>query len=339
MLSFKNLLINENSSILDAIKVIDSNNHRICFVVSSQGKLLGSITDGDIRRGMLKKIELSNNVLKICNKKPFFFKKDGPKKFDLTYDDNCIPIVDKRKKVIDVKIFKPKNNKIVSALIMAGGKGTRLYPITKNIPKPLVKIKGESLIKSLIAKLFSNEIKDIKISIHHMHGKIKKHLKNKKNPISDKNFIIENNPLGTGGSIKLFETKHNNFFIINCDIKLNIEFSKISNFHLNQKADITVVSKQIIKKLSYGKLNIDSKFNVVSIKEKPMIINYVSTGLYIVHKKIKKLIKNNQKIDMDEIIKLAIKKKMKIVSYPLYENWVDVGTRKELRKFTNNKKN
>ena len=334
MLSFKKLLITKNSSILDAVKVIDSTNHRICFIIDKSNKLIGSVTDGDIRRGLIKKISFKKKAIKICNKKTIFL--NQYKKSSIKFDNNeetCIPIIDKRKRIIDVKIYNKKNNKINSALIMAGGKGERLYPITKNVPKPLVKVKGKTLLESLIKKLNTDGVKNIRISVYHMFEKVKSHLKNKKFSIKNIDYIVENKPLGTGGSIKLFNLNDKDFFVVNCDIKLNIDFSKVANFHLDQKADITVVSKQIINKLSFGKLNINSKFNVTSIEEKPILINYISTGLYIINKKIKKLINTNQKIDMDEIIQNAITKKMKVISYPLYEDWTDLGTIKDLNKF------
>jgi len=335
MLNFKKLLINQKSSTLDAIKVINSNNHRIGFVIDNKNKLLGSFTDGDLRRAIIKKIDFKKNVLSVCNKKPFFLFKDKLKNIKKFKNDNYIPIVDNKKKIINIKIIKSKNNKVCSALIMAGGKGKRLYPLTKYTPKPLIKIKGKTLIENLYSKLFINEIKDISISVHHMHNKIQKHLKNVNKHLTHKNFILEKKPLGTGGAVKLFKSKDNNFFVINCDVKLDLDFSKISNFHINQKADMTIVSKQIINKLSFGRLNINSKFKVLSIEEKPELTNYINTGIYILNKKIKNLINKNQKIDMDEIIKQALKKKMKVVTYPLYENWIDLGTKRDLNKFIN----
>lgn len=333
MANFKKLIINENSSILDAIKVIDSTIYRTCFVVNNQNKLIGSVTDGDIRRSLIKKINFKSKVSKICYKKTISSEKKNILNDEIKNSERCIPILNKKKQIIDIKIFKNEKNKIKSALIMAGGRGERLHPLTKNIPKPLLKIKGKSLLEILISKLYSSGINHIKISVHHMYKKIKNHMKVKKFNLKNSDYIIEKTPLGTGGSIKFFNSKENNFFVINCDIRLNVDFTKISNFHIQKKADITIVSKQIINKLHFGVLNINSQFFVKSIEEKPILFNYVSTGLYILNKKVKKLIKSNQRINMDEIITKAIKKKMKIVSYPLYENWADLGTKKVLKKF------
>ena len=232
MVNFKKLIIDENTSILDAIKIIDNSIYRTCFVVNNHNKLIGSITDGDIRRGLLKKINFKSKVSKVCNRKTISsFKKDILNQ-DVYKSERCIPILNKKKQIIDIKILKSYKNKINSALIMAGGKGERLYPLTKKIPKPLMKIKGKSLLEILITKLYSSGINQIKISVHHMHKKIKNHMKTKNFKLINSDYIIEKTPLGTGGSIKLFNSKENNFFVINCDIKLNVDFTKISKFSL-----------------------------------------------------------------------------------------------------------
>ncbi len=333
MVNYKKLLIREDSSILDAIKVIDLTDQRICFLINQKSKLVGSITDGDIRRSLVRKLDFRSKAIKICNKHPIYIKENQPHPNIRKIEENCIPVLDKKRKIIKIKILNKKNNKINSAIIMAGGKGERLYPITKYIPKPLVRVKGKTLIENLIVKLNRAKIKNIKISVHHMHKKIQKYLIKKKFSFTKGDFIIEKKPLGTAGSIKLFKNNARDFYVVNSDIELNVDFTKISNFHLDKKADLTIVSKQIVNKFSFGKLNVNSKFKVTSIEEKPIITNYISTGLYILNRKIKKLIKSKQKINMDEIIKLAIKNKMKVISYPLYENWTDLGTLNELKKF------
>ena len=153
MANFKKLIINENSSILDAIKVIDSTIYRTCFVVNNQNKLIGSVTDGDIRRSLIKKINFKSKVSKICYKKTISSEKKNILNDEIKNSERCIPILNKKKQIIDIKIFKNEKNKIKSALIMAGGRGERLHPLTKNIPKPLLKIKGKSLLEILISKL------------------------------------------------------------------------------------------------------------------------------------------------------------------------------------------
>ena len=338
MKNFNDLLIYSNKTIFDAIRIIDSTEHRSCFVINKSKKLIGSITDGDIRRGLLKKFDFKNSLLKICNKKSIFLNKKNEKKNINKNGVNCIPIFDGKKKVIDIKILKKKNNNnITTALIMAGGKGTRLLPLTKKTPKPLIKIKGKTLIESLILKLQKEGFQKINISINYMGSKIKKYLLKKKVVnVNNLEFIEEKKPLGTAGAIKYLKLKNDNFLLVNCDIKLNVDFSRIIDFHLLQKSDITIISKRFVNKSNFGVLDLDSKFNVKSMQEKPITVKYINTGAYLIKKKIMNIIKKDQFLDMDNLIKLALKKKYKVKSYPLYENWIDLG---KLNKLLNYKKN
>ncbi len=332
LINYKKLLISKDRTIIDAIKIIDLTDLRVCFVVDNSRKLIGSITDGDVRRGLIKKISLFENVLKICNKKSIFSKSQI--KIYNNINVSCIPIIDNKKKIIDIQVLKKNKFRIAkTVLIMAGGKGTRLLPLTKNLPKPLIKIKGKTLIESLIYKLQKEGFTSINISLHHLSNKIKKFiLKQKKIDKKKINFIIENKPLGTAGSISGLKTIDQNFVLVNCDIKLNIDFKTVIDFHLNHKADITVISKRLINKSFYGLINLDKNFNLKSIDEKPLITRYINTGAYIINKSVKKLIKKNTKMDMDQLLRIAIKKKFKIIVYPLYENWVDLGILSKLKR-------
>tara|TARA_Y100000389_G_scaffold202845_1_gene249431 strand:- start:851 stop:1456 length:606 start_codon:yes stop_codon:yes gene_type:complete len=189
---YKKLLIQKNETIYEAIKIIDSTDLRACFVTNKDNKLCGSVTDGDIRRGLLKKISFEEKIFKICNKKPKYVyeKNKNVKKFST--DINCIPIINKNKKILGIKVLKKKTNRnIKTALIMAGGKGKRLLPLTKRVPKPLIKVNGKSLLESLIQKMDSEGIKNIKITLHHMADKVKNHLEKKKFDINSLEYLYE----------------------------------------------------------------------------------------------------------------------------------------------------
>ena len=324
-------LKNKKSSIIKAIELIDKTEYRQCFVVDKNNKLLGSITDGDIRRGLIKKFSLDSNVIKIANKKPSYQKKSSYEKFSQSI--KCIPIVNQKKQIIKIKFNKIKTKKIECALIMAGGKGTRLFPLTRNIPKALVKINNKSLLESMINKLKKDGFNNIAISVHHLSQKIKDHIKVKKIKNVKVSYINEKKPLGTAGAISKIKFKDEHFLLLNCDVKLNIDFSKIIDFHISNKSDITIISKRLIEKSPFGLINLDQKFRVRNIYEKPTLTKYISAGAYIFKSKIKKILKKNQRIDMDQLIKIAIKKNYRVVSYPLYENWNDLGTMNSLIKY------
>jgi dTDP-glucose pyrophosphorylase len=335
MKKFNNLLIKDNFSISRAIKALNKNELRVCFVVNSKNKLIGSITDGDIRRALVKKISFNENVKKICNIRPLYLYKNKTihikilKRKDIT----CIPIVDKKKNIVDV-IKTNHQSKIKTALIMAGGFGKRLLPLTLKKPKALIRFKNKSLIEHLIIKLKKNGFKNIYISIHYLGKQIEKKLKNGKKLGVKIFYIKEKKPLGTAGSLA-FLNKHfgDNFLVVNCDVNINIDFQKMIDFHIKRNSDLTIIAKLKTTKINFGIIKIKKNLNINSILEKPVYTNFINTGVYIFNKSVKKLIKKNFYLDMDKLIsKMLLNKKYKVMGYPIFEDWNDLGTHYSLSK-------
>lgn len=336
MKKFKSLVIKDNFSISKAIRSINKNELRICFVVNNKNKLIGSITDGDIRRSLIKKISLNDNVKKICNIRPLYFYQNEKinmkilKRNDIT----CIPIVNKRMNIVDV-IKTNRQRKIKTALIMAGGFGKRLLPLTLKRPKALVRFKNKTIIEHLIIKLKKNGFKNIFISIYYLGNQIKKKLKNGKRLGVKIFYIKEKKPLGTAGSLAfLNKNVGDNFLVINCDVNINIDFQKIIDFHIRRKSDLTIIAKLKTTKINFGIVKIRKNFSVNSILEKPIHTNFINTGVYIFNKSIKKILKKNSYLDMDKLIsKLLLNKKYRVKAYPIFEDWYDLGSHYSLSKF------
>jgi dTDP-glucose pyrophosphorylase len=316
----------EGEKIYNSIKKLENSDLRVFFVVNKNSELVGSVTDGDIRRAIINKIEFSDNVEKICNKKTIFKYKNKKNKynFNRVLDKTLIPILNQKKKILGFqkkKINKSKNR----VLIMAGGKGQRLYPLTKNQPKALVKINGKPMIEHLIFQLLKSDINDIIVSLYHKKEKIINFLNKRKFKKINISFLEEHTPLGTAGAISLIKKDFKDLMVINCDVKILIDFNKIINFHKSENAHITIVSKQFVSKSKFGVIDLKKNFLVKKIDEKPLIANYINVGAYILNSKVRKLIKKNQRLDMNELINLAVKSKFKVITYPLYENWIDLG--------------
>ena len=316
----------EGEKIYNSIKKLENSDLRVFFVVNKNSELVGSVTDGDIRRAIINKIEFSDNVEKICNKKTIFKYKNKKNKynFNRVLDKTLIPILNQKKKILGFqkkKINKSKNR----VLIMAGGKGQRLYPLTKNQPKALVKINGKPMIEHLIFQLLKSDINDIIVSLYHKKEKIINFLNKRKFKKINISFLEERTPLGTAGAISLIKKDFKDLMVINCDVKILIDFNKIINFHKSENAHITIVSKQFVSKSKFGVIDLKKNFLVKKIDEKPLIANYINVGVYILNSKVRKLIKKNQRLDMNELINLAVKSKFKVITYPLYENWIDLG--------------
>ena len=336
MRKLNSLIIKDNFSISRAIKAINENELRICFVVNSKNKLIGSITDGDIRRALVKKISLNDNVKKISNIRPLYIYKN--KKIDVKIlkrkDITCIPVVNQKMKIVDV-IKTNRQSKIKTALIMAGGFGKRLLPLTLKKPKALIKFKNKTLIEHLISKLKKNGFKNIFVSIHYLGKQIERKLKNGKKLGVKIFYIKEKKPLGTAGSLA-FLNKYvcDNFLVINCDVNINIDFQKIIDFHIRRKSDLTIIAKLKTAKINFGIIKIGRNFSVNSILEKPTFTNFINTGVYIFNKSVKKILQKNFYLDMDKLIsKMLLNKKYKVIAYPIFEDWHDLGSHSSLSKF------
>jgi dTDP-glucose pyrophosphorylase len=336
MRKLNSLIIKDNFSISGAIKAINENELRICFVVNSKNKLIGSITDGDIRRALVKKISLNDNVKKIYNIRPLYLYKN--KQIDVKIlkrkDITCIPVVNQKMKIVDV-IKTNHQSKIKTALIMAGGFGKRLLPLTLKKPKALIRFKNKTLIEHLIIKLKKNGFKNIFVSIHYLGKQIERKLKNGKKLGVKIFYIKEKKPLGTAGSLA-FLKKYvcDNFLVINCDVNINIDFQKIIDFHIRRKSDLTIIAKLKTAKINFGIIKIGRNFSVNSILEKPTFTNFINTGVYIFNKSVKKILQKNLYLDMDNLIsKMLLNKKYKVIAYPIFEDWHDLGSHSSLSKF------
>lgn len=228
--------------------------------------------------------------------------------------------------------YEPSNR--FDVVIMAGGFGRRLLPITKKIPKPLVKIGHNPVIDNLIEKCKSNQINKIYIILHYKANLIKNYLIKKFPENKSKfEFIIEKKPLDTAGGLKLIDIKNSSrkFLLINSDIVTNINFINLYNFFLESKADLVVCATRNKIALPYGILNINKK-KIINIQEKPSFNFNINSGIYFFNHKIIELINKDEKIGAVELINRSIKKNKKVYNYPVYENWIDIGNHSDLIK-------
>lgn len=332
--------IKNGSSIFQAIENLNNNRlYGLVLVVDKNRNLLGTITDGDIRRAILNKVNLNSKVEKIMKK--------TPKSIDYKEKDNKYLvseiftkfkirhlIVLKKKKIYDVIIQNYNHNSYLSdipVVIMAGGKGKRLMPLTKNLPKPLIKIGNEAIITKIIKNLASNNFKKIFIIINYLGSKIKKKLGNGSRFGIKINYINEKKRMGTIGGLSLMRNlDFNNFILLNADILTSINYSELLKNHNNKKSMLTICTVKYNYELPYGIINRNNdKFN--RIIEKPTFNHEINAGIYVLNSKILKFIKKKY-MDIDEFIDLISKKKIKITVFPIYENWDEIGRKKHLDK-------
>ncbi len=337
-MDYKKYIISKKTKIKDAMKKIDSTKPKILFVAEDE-KLIGALTDGDIRRYLLSGGNVEESVEKACNKKPKKVAHSLEEAITML-DKNfiAIPIVDRKKKILDIytgnKSSGKKKKKIsVPIVINAGGKGTRLDPFTKILPKPLIPVGDLPIIEHIMRRYEEAGSKDFHIIVNYKKELIKSYFKE-----IDKQYQIswydEKHPLGTGGGLSLLKNKiKDTFFFICCDSLILCDYSDILNFHKKSKNDITMICAKKHITIPYGIVNTDKDSVLESIEEKPEYSFLTNTAMYIVEPSVLKDLKKDEKIDFPDIIKREKEKRKKIGVYTVEEDeWLDMGQMSELEK-------
>lgn len=329
-------LANQNLSIKEClIKLERSTSKILCF--TKKKKLIGIINDGDIRRSILKGISTDAKVSQIINRKPIVadhsFKLSKIKDLFVKFKIDAMPII-KKGEVIDIITFDEilYDRKLnTDVIIMAGGFGKRLLPLTQKIPKALVKVNNKPIIDYSIERFKKFNLHKINLVTYHYHHKIKKYLSKKYS--QGIKFFKESRPLGTSGGLSLLNKKEisENFIITNCDVISGINYDNLLNYHIQNNSDLTIVSYKKIIPLRYGKLEFEKPgFEILQIDEKPIIEVNINAGIYVMNKSCLKFIKK-KKQDMPNLFGLLKKKNYNIKIFPLYEYWYDIGTHQDLK--------
>tara|TARA_B100000575_G_scaffold294581_1_gene311751 strand:- start:2925 stop:3986 length:1062 start_codon:yes stop_codon:yes gene_type:complete len=341
----KNLFILENNSIREAYKQMNKIKRKSLIVAKKNKIILGILSDGDIRRSILKNISLDTSIKSIYNKNYFSInyknlKLTNFKKIFLKKHYDFIPIVNNENKVQNIIFWEDllssnlnlrksrikKNN--INLVIMAGGKGRRMGDISKIIPKPLLPFdSNNTLLEKSISNFNNFGISKVFLILNYKKNLIKSYFDEVKNQ-SKINYIYEKNYLGTAGGLVLLKNKvADPFFLINCDTIIdNEDYNQIYSHHIKQNNDLTIVasSKEFI--YPYGICKLDNDGNFKKIEEKPKMDFLVNTGCYIINPKLLKLIPKNKSLNMDNFIKLVHREKYKISLYPVHQNsWIDLG--------------
>lgn len=353
MTKINRYLIFKNKTIKDTINLIDKNGEKTCFVVDEKKRLIGSVTDGDIRRNILKKRKsLSEKIHKFCNKKTKFIlegriNQKRIKHFLLDKRIEILPIIDKDRKITLLKFrseilskkqkSKKQNNKSLSKInvvVMAGGKGERLDPITRIFPKPLVPIKDKTVLENIIENFINYGVRKFFFTLNFKSDLIKAYFNNKPKIKRKINYISEHKPLGTAGGLQKLQKKiSKNFIVSNCDVIFDMNYEKLIKFHIRSKNDLTIVVSKQKTKIPYGVCKIDNNNELINIEEKPQFNYLITTGLYVFNSKILKLIPKDKYLDMNKFIEKMKKANFKVRTFKIgQKNWYDIGQLQEYKK-------
>lgn len=335
----------DDITITEALKKIDENALGVLFIVDSEGKLLGALSDGDIRRWLIKTGDLKASVTRAMNVNPKYVleqkEKDAIKLMD-EYYITAIPIVDDQMRVIDVvdnknKTQKPcKDLKIlqnVPVVMMAGGKGTRLYPYTKILPKPLIPVGDKPIAELIIESFCEYGCSDYYLIVNHKKNMIKAYFGELETDYHV-HFVDEDVPLGTGGGVSLLKGMIKNTFILtNCDNIVEDDYSKIYEYHKEHKNLITMICSLKNFRIPYGVVNLANEGTIKSMEEKPTFSFFTNTGCYIVEPEVIDDIPEGTVLGFPDIIEKYRSEGKNVGVYPISENaWLDMGEMDALEK-------
>lgn len=327
----KKFIVNKKSTIKEVLKVIDQNKDGIALVVEKDLRLLGTITDGDVRRFILKNGDINLRCDRVINTRYVYTKKDSIEEVKRLMGENRIrhiPLLGKGKKLIKFFIsdtIYDFHQRLV-AVVMAGGEGRRLRKISRNVPKPLVKIKQKPILEDIILGLKSHNIKEIYLALRYKAQSIKDYFKDGSKLGVTLNYLVEKKTLGTAGALSLIpENKISEaILVINADLLTTANYTSLIDFYYDHHLLMCIAVKEYIFDIPYGVLDISNGY-LIGVKEKPSLRSFCNAGIYVLNTRILKLIPKNKEFHMTDLIKLLIHKSLPIGVFPLYEYWIDIG--------------
>ena len=334
----KTFCVQAQSSLQQAMTHMDRNRFGIVLVVDGERRLLGTITDGDIRRAMLSRIDLEQPVDLLLARKagtPYATPITAPADADR---DTCLnllqqyrilhlPLLDGDQRVVGLVTldeFIPDQSLPLQAVVMAGGLGSRLHPLTDDTPKPMLEVGGRPLLEIIIQRLQEAGIRHVTVTMHHKPEKIAQHFGDGKGFGVELSYVSEDRPLGTAGGLGLFEAPKETTLVINGDILTQVDFRSMLSFYREHQADLTVAVRHYDLQVPYGVIECEGPL-VRRLREKPVVGLFVNAGIYLLEPVAYQFIPNGQRFDMTDLIQRLLTEGRPVVSFPIREYWLDIG--------------
>jgi len=332
-------IIYEHDTVRDAlIKLNDLRSDAILFVCDHSNKLLGSLTDGDLRRGFIRGLGFDTPLMDYILPDPLFIFED-----ELHLADTAelrkkhfliIPIVDRSRTIVDVLNLRVNYSLIpADVIIMAGGRGQRLMPLTADTPKPMLRVGDKPILEHNIDRLIKYGIRNIHLSVNYLAEQIQGYFGDGSRKNVSIEYIREDKPLGTFGSVKLAESlEHDYFLVMNSDILTNIDFAHFFQTFIRSGADMAMATTSYQVEVPYGVVEVDGANFVSSLKEKPRYTYYSNAGIYIAKKELLTLVPDGEFYNVTDLMEKLIKNGKKLISYPILGYWLDIGKHDDYKK-------
>lgn len=334
----RNYIIKETACIKDALVAINGITHdgELLIVVNDCQQMVGSLTDGDIRRGLIAGAELTDSISRIMHRDFKFIKQS---EFDVVHLKSFrnqrimfIPILDEKYQVIDVvNLNKCKSKLPIDAVLMAGGKGVRLRPLTETTPKPLLPVGGKSIIDYNIDSLMENGIKHISVTVNYLHEQLEEHFAEPVNGVKI-DCIKEPQFLGTMGATQ-FVTKFYNdvVLVMNSDLFTNIDYEDFYLHFKEHDADMSVAAVPYSISVPYGIFELEGR-NIKGVKEKPIYNYFANAGIYLIKRELLENMPKNTFYNATDLLNDAVAAGKTVIRYPITGYWLDIGSHEEYKK-------
>ncbi|NVK42145.1 MAG: NTP transferase domain-containing protein [Oceanospirillaceae bacterium] len=322
--------LSSKDTIEDAINKLDAIQTKLILVIKNDTTLLGTVTDGDIRRGLLRHLALDTPLSEIMNCTPKCLGKlDGElkaKQLMRTFGIPAIPKVENGK-VIDLlgvksSILKRHN----PVFLMAGGFGKRLRPLTDNCPKPMLKVGDKPILENIIEQFISSGFYNFYISTHYLNEQIEQYFGDGSRFGINIQYINEEFPLGTAGAIALLpeKAKQQHLIMMNGDLLTQVKFDDMLDYHISESADISVAVRDYQIQVPFGVIQ-HKQGSITEIKEKPIENYFINAGIYCISPKVLQSVVLNKVLDMPTLIEQQLKTSKKVSMFPIHEYWLDIG--------------
>ena len=324
-------IISEQATVREVLSQLDKlASDAIVFLVNENNQLIGSLTDGDIRRGLIKGLDLETPIKKFTQANPKFFMKG---QFSLAQmqewkkkNFKIIPVLDENKRVIDIVNFRIQKSYLpIDGVIMAGGKGSRLLPLTLETPKPLLKIGDKPIIEYNIDRLKDFGLRNITLTIKYLGEQLKTYFGDGSDRRLNIQYIEENEPLGTIGAVRLIDYFENDYILLmNSDLLTNINYEDLFKELIDKKGDMIVATIPYEVRIPYGVIESNGD-RITGLKEKPTYTYYSNAGIYIFKKELAEKIPFNEHFNATDLMELLMEEGLSVVQYPILGYWLDIG--------------
>ena len=330
--NWQSVRVQAQTTLLETIRVLDKGALRIALVVDQNNHLVGVVTDGNIRRGLLNQIGMNEPVHKIMNPNPVTAQRSDSREHVLSLmgakDIEHIPILDAQGILVGLEILhrltrpKTKDNWVV---LMAGGLGSRLGPLTKECPKPLLRVGPKPILEIILESFLEYGFKRFYFSVNYKKDMIQAYFGDGASWGAEIRYLEEEERLGTAGSLSLLPEKPDHpFFVMNGDLLTRINFQHILDFHAKHQAQATLCVRRVEQTIPFGVVEM-AQHRLVSIEEKPVHNYFANAGIYLLDPELLPLIPNGRYLDMPNLFREAIKKGHSTAAFPFLDYWMDIG--------------